>query len=422
MTGPDHPATEPPGGEAAADDPGGPTGPGVPSGAGIADPWAGAGFETRAIHAGQPPDPSTGAVIPPISVSTTFAQPAPGRPGRYEYARSANPTRDALETCLAGLEGGRVACAFASGMAAEDTLARAVLAPGDHVLLGDDAYGGTLRLFARVHATAGVTWSAHRLDDPVALEEAWPERTRLVWVETPSNPGLSIVDIAALAEVAHRHGALVVVDNTFATPYLQQPLRLGADAVVHSATKYLGGHSDVVAGVVVTSDVELGERLRFLQNATGAVPGPFDAYLLLRGVKTLAVRMDRHCANAAAVAGFLAAHPSVARVRYPGLADHPGHAVAARQMRGFGGMVSVVLAGGEDAAVRFVQRTRWFTLAESLGGVESLIEHPARMTHAGAAGTPLAVDAGLVRLSVGLETVEDLLADLAGALEAAGRG
>jgi cystathionine gamma-synthase len=378
------------------------------------------GFETRAIHAGQPPDPTTGAVIPPISVSTTFAQEAPGRPGRYEYARSANPTREALETCLASLEGGREAFAFSSGMAAEDTLARALLRPGDHVLLGRDAYGGTLRLFSRVLAETGITWSSAPLTDPGALAGHWPEGTRLVWVETPSNPRLEIVDVAAVAEVAHRRGARVVVDNTFATPYLQQPLRLGADAVVHSATKYLGGHSDVVAGAVVTDDPELAERVRFLQNATGAVPGPFDCFLLLRGIKTLAVRMDRHCANATAVADLLAAHPAVARVVHPGRPDHPGHAVAARQMRGFGGMVAAVLAGGEDAAVRLVTGTRLFTLAESLGGVESLIEHPARMTHAGAVGTDLAVEGGLVRLSVGIETLDDLLDDLRGALDGLG--
>lgn len=374
------------------------------------------GFETRAVHAGQDPDPVTGAVVPPISLATTFAQDAVGRHRGYDYSRSGNPTRAALEACLAALEGASHGVAFASGLAATDAVLR-TLDPGDHVVIPGDAYGGTYRLLSRVHAPQGITWSAADLSDPATLAGAWPERTRLVWVETPTNPLLSIVDVAATARIAHARGARVVVDNTFATPYLQRPLELGADAVVHSSTKYLGGHSDVVGGFVATSDDELAQRLRFLQNATGAVPSPFDCYLVLRGVKTLAVRMDRHCENARAVVAMLAAHPRVEQVLYPGLADHPGHAVARAQMRDFGGMVSFRVAGGEPAAVALVERTRLFTLAESLGAVESLIEHPARMTHASAAGSALEVDAALVRCSVGIETAGDLVADLRCALD-----
>jgi len=374
------------------------------------------GFETRAIHAGQPADPRTGAVVPAISLATTFAQDAVGDHAGFEYSRTGNPTRAALETCLASLEGAARGLAFASGMAAEDAVLRALVAPGDHVVIPDDAYGGTYRLVARVTATSGIGWSAHDLTRPDQLAADWPEGTTLVWVETPTNPALTIVDVAAVAAVAHSHGARVVVDNTFATPYLQQPLALGADVVVHSSTKYLGGHSDVVGGFVGTADPDVGERVAFLQNAVGAVPGPFDCYLVLRGIKTLAVRMDRHGENAAAVAAMLDAHPAVSRVLYPGLAAHPGHDVAARQMRGFGGMVSFLAAGGEPAALAAVARTRVFTLAESLGAVESLIEHPARMTHASAAGSDLAVDPALVRLSVGIESVDDLLADLDRAL------
>jgi cystathionine gamma-synthase len=377
-----------------------------------------AGFETAAIHAGQPADPSTGAVVTPISLATTFAQDAVGKHAGFEYGRTGNPTRAALEECLAVLEGATRGLAFASGMAAEDAVLRALLRPDDHVVLPHDAYGGTFRLVARVYSAAGVEWGAVDLADLDALEAAIHRETRVVWVETPTNPALGIVDIKAVARVAHAHDVRVVVDNTFATPYLQTPLALGADVVVHSTTKYLGGHSDTLGGFVAVADAELGERIAFLQNAMGAVPGPFDAYLVLRGIKTLAVRMDRHCENAAAVAAMLDAHPAVARVLYPGLASHPGHDVAARQMRAFGGMVSFLAAGGEDAALEIARATELFTLAESLGAVESLIEHPGRMTHASAAGSPLEVDPALVRLSVGLESVDDLLGDLARALDA----
>ena len=376
------------------------------------DSEAASGFETRAIHAGQPADPSTGAVVTPISLATTFAQDAVGKPAGFEYGRTGNPTRAALEECLASLEGAARGLAFASGMAAEDAVLRALVKPGDHVVLPLDAYGGTFRLVSRVYADIGVTWVAVDLTRPEDLAVAFTARTKVVWIETPTNPALGIVDIAAVVEVAHAHGVTVVVDNTFATPYLQLPLALGADVVVHSTTKYLGGHSDTIGGFVAVRDAELGERLAFLQNATGAVPGPFDCYLVLRGIKTLAVRMDRHCANAAAIAAMLETHPAVARVLYPGLESHPGHAIAARQMRGFGGMVSLLAAGGEDAALDVGGATKLFTLAESLGAVESLIEHPGRMTHASAAGSPLEVDPALLRLSVGLESVEDLLADL----------
>ena len=374
------------------------------------------GFETRAIHAGQPADPATGAVMVPVYLTSTFAQEGVGRHRGYEYARTANPTRGALESCLASLEGAAHGLAFASGMAAEDAVLR-LLGPGDHVVLPTDAYGGTWRLVARVHAPAGLRYDTADLTDPAALEAAWKPETRMVWLETPSNPLLSIVDIAAVAALAAERGALCVVDNTFATPYLQQPLALGAHLVVHSTTKYLGGHSDVVGGFVGTSDDALAERLAFLQNAAGAVPGPLDCFLVLRGLKTLGVRMDRHCDNAAVVAGFLSSHPAVEQVLWPGFPDHPGHDLAWRQMRGFGGMLSFILAGGEKAALAVVERTRLITLAESLGGVESLIEHPARMTHLSVAGSTNEVDPGLVRLSVGIETVDDIVADLAQALE-----
>jgi cystathionine gamma-synthase len=377
------------------------------------------GFETRAIHAGQPPDPATGAVVTPISLATTFAQSAVGEHQGYEYARSSNPTRAALETCLADLEGASRGLAFASGLAAEDAVLR-TLRPGDHVIIPNDAYGGTFRLVARVHAESGLAWSAVDLADLDALADAWRDTTRMVWIETPTNPLLTIIDIDAVSGFAHERGARVVVDNTFATPYLQQPLELGADVVVHSTTKYLGGHSDVVGGFLASRDDELGEQLAFLQNAVGGVPGPLDCYLVLRGIKTLAVRMDRHSENAEVVAAALVDHPAVARVLYPGLPAHPGHEVAARQMRGFGGMVSFTLRGGEDAALRVASSTRVFTLAESLGAVESLIEHPARMTHASVAESPLAVDPGLIRLSVGLETVTDLVDDLGQALDSLG--
>jgi len=376
------------------------------------------GFETRAVHAGQEPDPVTGAVVPPITLASTFAQPGVGDHGGYEYGRTANPTRRALEVCLASLEGAAHGLAFASGMAAEDAVLRAWTRPGDHIVLPSDAYGGTYRLVASVLAEhSGLTWTTADLTSVPSLETVWRDNTKLVWVETPTNPMLACVDIAAVAEAAHDRGAIVVVDNTFATPYLQQPLACGADVVVHSTTKYLGGHSDVVGGFVAVQSDERAEQLAFLQNAVGAVPSPFDCYLVLRGAKTLAVRMDRHCANARAVATALREHSAVSRVLYPGFPDHPGHAAAARQMRDFGGMVSFFAAGGEAAALALVAKTRLFTLAESLGAVESLIEHPARMTHASVTDSPLAVDPALVRLSVGLETAEDLVADLRQALD-----
>ena len=370
------------------------------------------GFDTRAIHVGQPPDPATGAVVTPIYATSTFAHEGVGRHKGYEYSRSANPTRAALEACLASLEGARHGFAFASGMAAEDAVLRG-LRPGQHILIPHDAYGGTYRLLARV---LDADMTPVDLADPAAVEAAWRPETAMVWVESPTNPLLGIVDIAAVAEIAHRRGALCVVDNTFATPWLQQPLALGADIVVHSATKYLGGHSDVVGGFVACNDALLAERIGFVQRAAGAVPGPFDCFLVLRGVKTLAVRMARHCDNAEAVVAMLASHPAVASVRYPGLPTHPGHDVAARQMRRFGAMVSFTVQGGEEGALAAVAATRVFTLAESLGGVESLIEHPARMTHASVVGSPLEVDPGLIRISVGIEDTGDLVADLAQAL------
>jgi cystathionine gamma-synthase len=375
------------------------------------------GFHTLAIHAGQEPDPRTGAVAVPIYQTSTYKQDGVGGlRGGYEYSRSANPTRSALEEALAALEGGARGLAFASGLAAEDTLLRAVCGPGDHLILPGDAYGGTFRLVARVLAKWGLEYTAVPLDDLDAVRAALRPTTKIVWCETPTNPLLGIADIAALAGVAHAAGARLVVDNTFASPYLQQPIALGADVVVHSTTKYLGGHSDVVGGALVAGDAELGEELAFHQNAMGAVSGPFDAWLVLRGIKTLGVRMDRHCANAARVADFLSAHPAVDRVLYPGLPAHPGHDVAARQMRDFGGMVSFTLRGGEETALKVCGLVSVFTLGESLGGVESLIEHPGRMTHASVAGSPLEVPNDLVRLSVGIEDIEDLIADLAAAL------
>jgi len=378
----------------------------------------GQGFETLAIHAGQEPDPVTGAVVPPIYQVSTYAQDGVGgRRGGYEYSRTANPTRTALEECLAALEGGTRALAFASGMAAEDCLLRTICRPGDHVLIPHDAYGGTYRLFDKILKPWQVGYSAVPVSDPESVQKALEQRpVRAVWVETPTNPLLSIVDITAVARMCADVGALLVVDNTFASPYLQNPLALGADAVVHSTTKYLGGHSDVVGGAVVVAEPELGERLAFYQNATGGVAGPFDAWLTLRGIRTLAVRMDRHSNNALRVAHMLAAHPAVAGVFYPGLPGHPGHEIAAKQMRGFGGMVSFRARGGEEEAVAVCGRTRLFTLGESLGGVESLIEHPGRMTHASAAGSPLEVPGDLVRLSVGIESTDDLLEDLRSAL------
>ncbi|MBA0054240.1 cystathionine gamma-synthase [Streptomyces sp. AJS327] len=374
-------------------------------------------FETLAIHAGQTADPVTGAVVPPIYQVSTYKQDGVGGlRGGYEYSRSGNPTRTALEENLAALEGGRRGLAFASGLAAEDCLLRTLLTPGDHVVIPNDAYGGTFRLFSKVAERWGVRWSVADTSDPAAVRAALCDRTKAVWVETPSNPLLGITDIAASAEVARAAGARLVVDNTFASPYLQQPLALGADVVVHSTTKYMGGHSDVVGGALVVSDPELGEELAFHQNSMGAVAGPMDAWLVLRGIKTLAVRMDRHCANAERVVEALTAHPEVAEVCYPGLPSHPGHETAAKQMRAFGGMVSFRVRGGEEAAVGVCDRTQLFTLGESLGGVESLIEHPGRMTHASAAGSPLEVPADLVRLSVGIESADDLLADLTAAL------
>ena len=374
------------------------------------------GFETRSIHAGQPPDPATGAVMTPVYLTSTYAQTGVGAHLGYEYSRSGNPTRSALEDCLASLEEAHFGFAFASGMAAEDAMLR-LLAPGDHVVLPTDAYGGTWRLVDRIHGPAGLAYDTADLTDLGALERAWRPETKLVWVETPSNPLLAVVDIAEVAAFAHGRGARCVVDNTFATPYLQQPLALGADVVVHSTTKYLGGHSDVVGGFVGLNDPEMAERLAFLENATGAVPGPLDCFLVLRGLKTLGVRMDRHCANTAVVAEMLASHPAVERVLWPGLPEHPGHDVAKRQMRDFGGMVSFIVAGGEDAALTVITRTRLITLAESLGGVESLIEHPGQMTHASVAGSTNEVDPALVRVSIGIETVDDIVADLRQALD-----
>jgi cystathionine gamma-synthase len=382
------------------------------------DRWqdGGFGFETLAIHAGQDPDPTTGAVVVPIYQTSTYVQSEVGRHQGYEYSRSGNPTRTALETCLAALEGGRTGLAFASGLAAEDALLRTLARPGAHVVVPDDAYGGTYRLFAKVLARWGVEHTAVPLGDLDAVRAAVRPETVLVWAETPTNPLLGVADIAALAEVAHAADARLVVDNTFASPYLQTPLALGADVVVHSTTKYLGGHSDVVGGALVVADAALGEELAYHQNAMGGVPGAFDSWLVLRGAKTLGVRMDRHCANAQRVVALLQASPAVAQVLYPGLPEHPGHEVAAKQMRRFGGMVSFTVEGGEEAAVEVCNGARLFILGESLGGVESLIEHPGRMTHASAAGSPLEVPDDLVRLSVGIETVEDLLADLGQAL------
>ncbi|GAB3170739.1 cystathionine gamma-lyase [Micromonospora palomenae] len=375
------------------------------------------GFETLAIHAGQDPEARTGAVIPPIYQTSTYAQDAVGAPRHgYEYSRSGNPTRDALQECLAALEGGPVALAFASGLAAEDTLLRTVCKPGDHVVIPDDAYGGTYRLFARVAERWGLDYTPAKVSDTDAVRAAMRATTKIVWVETPTNPLLGIADIATLAAVAHDAGALLAVDNTFASPYLQQPIAHGADVVVHSTTKYIGGHSDVVGGALIAADAGLGDELRYHQNAMGAINGPFDAWLTLRGIKTLGVRMDRHCDNAERIAAYLDGHAKVAEVIYPGLPSHAGHEVAAKQMRRFGGMISFRAAGGEEHAVEICNRAKLFVLAESLGGVESLIEHPGRMTHASAAGSPLEVPGDLVRLSVGIETVDDLLADLEQAL------
>ncbi|HLY34754.1 MAG TPA: cystathionine gamma-synthase [Jatrophihabitantaceae bacterium] len=375
------------------------------------------GFDTKAIHAGQEPDALTGAVAVPIYQTSTYKQDGVGGlRGGYEYSRSANPTRSALEEALAALENGARGLAFASGLAAEDALLRAVCTPGDHIVLPNDAYGGTYRLVARVLANWGLEYTPVPLSDVDAVRAAVRDRTRVIWCETPTNPLLGIADIAALAGIAHDAGALLVVDNTFASPYLQQPLARGADVVVHSTTKYLGGHSDVVGGALVSADAALGERLAFHQNAMGAVAGPFDSWLVMRGIKTLGVRMDRHCTNAERIVEFLLGHPAIERVYYPGLPTHPGHDIAAKQMRAFGGMISFLHRAGQEAAVKVCGLTELFTLGESLGGVESLIEHPGLMTHASVAGSPLEVPANLVRLSVGIENVEDLIADLAAAL------
>lgn len=374
-------------------------------------------FETRAIHAGQEPDAATGAVVPPIYATSTYAQDGVGGlRGGYEYSRTANPTRTALEECLASLEDGTRGFAFASGMAAEDTLIRAMLKPGDHIVIPDDAYGGTFRLISKVVERWGVSWTPVSVTDITAVRAAVRPETQMIWVETPTNPLLNVGDIAALAGVARESSAVFVVDNTFATPYLQQPLSLGADVVVHSTTKYCGGHSDVVGGALVVRDDSLADEIAYHQNAMGAVAGPFDSWLVLRGLKTLAVRMDRHCDNAERIVEMLSAHSRVSRVLYPGLAEHSGHEVAAKQMSRFGGMISFQVADGADAALEVCRRARLFTLGESLGGVESLIEHPGKMTHASAVGSALEVPDDLVRLSVGIESADDLIADLTQAL------
>ncbi|GAB2659536.1 cystathionine gamma-synthase [Saccharopolyspora gloriosae] len=375
------------------------------------------GFATRAIHAGQQPDPTTGSVIVPIHATSTYAQDGVGgmRSG-YEYSRTGNPTRTALEQCLAELEGAKHGRAFSSGMAATDAVLRGTLRPGDHMIIPDDAYGGTFRLVDKVLTEWGVQYTPVPVSDVDAVRAAVRPETKVLWVETPTNPLLTIADIAALAQVSRDAGLKLVVDNTFATPYLQRPLELGADVVVHSTTKYLGGHSDVVGGAVLTSDDALASSVAFLQNTAGAVPGPFDAWLTLRGVKTLAARMDRHSANAARIAAALREHPKVSKVYYPGLPEHPGHEVAAKQMHGFGGMISFIHVDGEQAALDVCAKTRLFTLAESLGGVESLIEHPGKMTHASTAGSVLQVPGELVRLSVGIEEADDLVEDLLAAL------
>ena len=382
---------------------------------GFEDP-EGFGFETRAIRAGQPHDSRTGGVVTPIALSTTFAQDAVGQPKfGYEYARTGNPTRHAYETCLASLECAQYGFAFSSGMAAEDSLLR-FLEPDDRIILGNDAYGGSFRLIDKIYGRNKISHEAIDLSNPNSIKEAWTTDTKLVWLETPTNPLLNVVDIQKISEITHELGGLLIVDNTFATPYLQKPISLGADAVVHSATKYLGGHSDVVGGFVATNNESLVEHLSFTQNAVGAVPSPFDCYLVLRGIKTLAVRMDRHCENAKAVVNFLSQQPKVKQVFYPGLDDHKGHAIAKKQMKDFGGMVSFTISGGRQEAGKISASTKVFTLAESLGAVESLIEHPGAMTHASVAGSPLEVPEDLIRLSIGIESIEDLLEDLESAL------
>lgn len=386
-----------------------------------ADARASQGFSTRAIHAGYEPDPLTGAVNVPIYASSTFAQDGVGgMRGGFEYARTGNPTRQALEANAASIESGTYGRAFASGMAATDAILRASLRPGDHLVIPDDAYGGTFRLIDKVFSQWGIEHTPAPVGDVDAIRAAIRPETKLVWLETPTNPLLNIGDIAAVSEVAKGADARLVVDNTFASPYLQQPLTLGADVVLHSSTKYLGGHSDVVGGLLVTDDEEIDAEVAFLQNGSGGVPGPFDAYLTMRGIKTLGVRMDRHCDNAEAVVDLLTQRSEITSVLYPGLAEHPGHEVAARQMARFGGMISVRMAGGREAAQQLCARTEVFTLAESLGGIESLIEHPGAMTHASTAGSMLEVPDDLVRLSVGIEDVSDILADLEQALDGIG--
>ena len=375
------------------------------------------GFATRAIHAGFEPDPQTGAVNVPIYATSTYAQDGVGgMRGGYEYSRTGNPTRTVLEANLAALESGAFGRAFSSGMAATDTMLRTALRPGDHLVIPNDAYGGTFRLIDKVFTQWGIEYTPAAVNDVDAIRAAIRPTTKLVWIETPTNPLLNIGDIEALAGVAHEGAAKLVVDNTFASPYLQQPLLLGADVVLHSTTKYIGGHSDVVGGALITNDEELHSGFGFLQNGAGAVPGPFDAFLTLRGAKTLALRMEKHCDNAEAIVDLLQGHQSISKVFYPGLADHPGHVAAAKQMRRFGGMISVLLEGGREAALDFCSGTSIFTLAESLGGVESLIEHPGAMTHASTAGSPLEVPDNLVRLSVGIEDAADLIADIEQAL------
>ena len=384
--------------------------------------WSKAQFETRAIHVGQDPDPRTGAVVVPIYQTSTFAQPSPGQHLGHEYSRTSNPTRDALQEALAALEGGVQGLCFSSGLAATHSVLATLCDAGDEVAAMDDMYGGTFRQFDKVWRRHGLTFQYRDLRDPAACDSLFGPRTKLLWLETPTNPMLKLVDIAALCERAHAAGVLVAVDNTFATPWLQRPLELGADIVVHSTTKYLGGHSDVVGGAIVVRDPALGARLAFHQNAIGATPGPFDSWLTLRGVKTLALRMERHCSSALAVARMLEADPRVRRVIYPGLGSHPQHGLARRQMRAGGGMVTVVLRGGLPEARRFLETVRVFTLAESLGGVESLIEHPGIMTHASIPAdrrAELGIDDSLIRLSVGIEHLDDLLADLRAGLDAA---
>lgn len=376
-----------------------------------------AGFETRAIHAGQPADPTTGAVTMPIYQTSTYAQEEVGKHKGYEYSRTHNPTRTALEECIASLEGGpdTYGLAFASGMAAINNLMY-LARPGDHIALSDDVYGGTYRLFARILANYGLEYDLVDLTDLERAAGKIRTTTKFVWLETPTNPWLKVIDIKEVADMAHNAGAKLVVDNTFASPYLQRPLELGADVVVHSATKYLGGHSDVVNGLMVTKDKDLRDKVAFHQNATGATPGPFDSWLVLRGLKTLPLRMKAHCENAQAVAEYLSEHAKVERVMYPGLPSHPQYELTRRQMRGPGGMVSFIAKGGYEAALEIVRKTKIFTLAESLGGVESLIEHPGAMTHASLAGSPIEMHPGLVRLSVGIETIDDLIRDLEQAL------